>query len=444
MKKVFTGLAAICLILGLVATIQDSDGTFLFVGILLGGFFGFLAWLWRGKSPVKRAGEQASIAVEKVKKEQEEYKRMNKALKMRYWKYRIIGGIVIFFGGWLIVKGYGSALVLSIATVILIVGVAIWMMASPENYNSSTDMGVMIAMDKPRKIEEFYEAFKEVKTPLGSGWLGRFHTMKQEALIFGPNSRGEYIYFWLADGGNIGYIGYSFLKSAIKEKINEPLIPVQEDFGENISDYICYNSDVLMLQKQLKESIEHYLKTSQVLPIRQSQPSEVYTFTENFKLAGQHFELNDKDGNMVYEVDSTVPLINLYIYDNCHNEVFRMTKEIGHALATYRFYYKDQPYGVLEKQFVLVKDKFVMDIADGKLELTEYAGSIGHNFAVTLNGMLLGTIMDNMDININNIVFDNAVIIVYDKEYLALITAMAVMVARELARDEDGGITNRV
>ena len=234
------------------------------------------------------------------------------------------------------------------------------------------------------------------------------------------------------------------MESAIKEKINEPLIPVQEDFGENTADYLCYNSDVLILQQQLKESIEYYLQTSQVLPIKQSQPSEVYTFTEDFKLAGQHFELNDKNGNMIYEIDATMPLINLYIYDDCHNEVFKMTKEIGHALATYRFYYKGQPYGVLEKQFVLVKDKFVMEIADGKLELTEYAGSIGHNFAVTLNGTLLGTIMDNMNINVSNIVFDNAVIIVYDKQYLALITAMAVMVARELARDEEGGITNRI
>jgi len=199
MKKVFTGLAAICLILGLIATIQDSDGTFLFVGILLGGFFGFLAWLWRGKSPVKRAGEQVSEAAKKIKREQEEYEQMNKTLKIRYWKYRIIGLIVTFFGVWLIVKGYGSALVLSVATVILIVGIAICMMASPESYNSSTDMVIMIAMDKSRKIEEFYEAFKEVKTPLGSGWLGRFYTMKQEALVFGPDSRGQYIYFWLTN-----------------------------------------------------------------------------------------------------------------------------------------------------------------------------------------------------------------------------------------------------
>lgn len=154
--------------------------------------------------------------------------------------------------------------------------------------------------------------------------------------------------------------------------------------------------------------------------------------------------MQDKDGVTAYIVDGTMPLINLYIYDTQHNEIFKMTKEIGHALATYRFFYRGEPYGVLEKQFTFVRDRFVMDVKEGRLELVEYAGTMGHNFKVTLNGRLLGAIMDNMDITIRNVVFDNAFLIVYEKEYLALLTAMAVMVTRELARDEDGGLTNRL
>ncbi len=48
-----------------------------------------------------------------------------------------------------------------------------------------------------------------------------------------------------------------------------------------------------------------------------------------------------------------------------------------------------------------------------------------------------------MDITIENVVFDNAFLVVYDRKYLPLMIAMAVMVARELARDGDGGLTNR-
>ena len=51
-----------------------------------------------------------------------------------------------------------------------------------------------------------------------------------------------------------------------------------------------------------------------------------------------------------------MPLINLYIHDTEGNEIFKMTKEIGHALATYRFFYRGEPYGVLEKQFTFVRD----------------------------------------------------------------------------------------
>ena len=64
---------------------------------------------------------------------------------------------------------------------------------------------------------------------------------------------------------------------------------------------------------------------------------------------------------------------------------------------------------------MLVKDKFEMKVKEGKLELTEYAGSIGHNFCVTLNGKTLGTILDNLDLKMENIVFDNAVIIAYEE-----------------------------
>ena len=83
----------------------------------------------------------------------------------------------------------------------------------------------MIAMDCPRKIEEFYEAYKDVRTPLGSAYLVQFYTMKQPALMFGPDKNGDFLYFWLSKDGNIGYLGYSFMTSMIKGKYNDPVFP---------------------------------------------------------------------------------------------------------------------------------------------------------------------------------------------------------------------------
>lgn len=367
----------------------------------------------------------------------EEERKLSSALKIRKWKCRIIGFLICVFSVWICIRWNWDTIAITIATVILIIGIAIIMMGSPEDYNMMTDNGAMIGMDKPRTIEEFYEAFKNVKTPLGSGWLGTFHTSPYTSLIFGPDTSGQFVYFWLNKDGIIGYIGYSFLEETIYERINEPVFYPQDGFCEEVSEYLCYHSDIFLFQSWLKESIENFIEKGQVLPFKESKPSEVYIFSEDFKLTGQHFELCDQDENVIYEIDGTAPLINLYIYDTNHTEIFKLTKEILHALPTYRFYYKGELYGVLEKQFNLIKDHFVMEVKEGKLELIEYAGTIGRNFRVLLNGQILGSIMEDMNLTINNVVFDHSFLIVYEKEYLPLLTAMAVMVSRELARDEE-------
>ena len=369
-----------------------------------------------------RAEERVSIDTKKGSK----YNKSNEKrgggiqLKKRKWKFRIAGGAVTLLGIYLMAVGYGETITLTIATVVLIFGIAIWSMATPESYNSMTDMIAMISMEKPRKIEEFYEAYKNVDTPFGSAWLAKFYTMRQKALVFGPDAKGEYLYFWLTKDGHVGYLGYSFIEDFIKKKLTTPVYPIHEDVAENLADHLSYHSDLMMFQSEL-----------------------IYTFTEDYRLTGQHFDLEDTDGNLVYEIDSTVPLKTFYIYDAMHTEIFRMTKELLHALPTYRFYLYGEPYGVLKKQFALVRDQFSIELPEGKLELREYAGSIGHNYSVKLNGTMIGAIVDNMDLTVGNIMFDNAFLIVYDAKYLPQLTALAVMAARELARDKDGGFSNR-
>ena len=233
------------------------------------------------------------------------------------------------------------------------------------------------------------------------------------------------------------------MEKFIRKQLTKPLIPVPEDVSLSVAGHLSYHSDFLMFQSELKTNLERFVKTGRVEPFMQTKPSQIYTFTEDFKLTGQHFDLEDADGNLVYAIDSTVPLKTFRIYDAAHNEVFRMTKELLHVLPTYRFYLYEEPCGTLQKKFALVKDRFSMELPEGTLELMEYAGSIGHNYRVTLNGKMLGAIMDNMDLTIQNVFFDNAFLIVYDTRYLPQLTALAVMAARELARDKDGALPNR-
>lgn len=110
--------------------------------------------------------------------ENTEKQQLSAPLRARMWEYRIISVIVCAFSFWIASKGNWNKIPVSIATVVLIIGIAIWMLGSPDDYNGSTDICSMIAMDCPRKIEEFYEAYKDVRTPLGSAYLVQFYTMK--------------------------------------------------------------------------------------------------------------------------------------------------------------------------------------------------------------------------------------------------------------------------
>ena len=149
--------------------------------------FGFLAWLFDGKSPVKRTAEQAKNVVKQEQEKFDAYVSYSPAIKRRIWKFRIIGLVLVALAVWLCIAGNWDTIPVSIATVILIIGIAVFNMGSPADYNAMTDGGAMIAMDVPRKIEEFYRAFQNEKTPLGSAYLGKFSTSPYTSLIFGPN-----------------------------------------------------------------------------------------------------------------------------------------------------------------------------------------------------------------------------------------------------------------
>ena len=163
-KKVFLGLTAATILYAIYNVIIDiRDGVFdgltivgLLFLLLVAGVFGFLAWLFDGKSPVKRTAEQAKNVVKQEQEKFDAYVSYSPAIKRRIWKFRIIGLGLVALAVWLSIAGNWDTIPVSIATVILIIGIAVFNMGSPADYNAMTDGGAMIAMDVPRKIEEFH------------------------------------------------------------------------------------------------------------------------------------------------------------------------------------------------------------------------------------------------------------------------------------------------
>ena len=80
------------------------------------------------------------------------------------------------------------------------------------------------------------------------------------------------------------------------------MYPIHEDVAENLADHLSYHSDLMMFQSELKANLEHFVKNGTVQPFQKISASQIYTFTEDYRLTGQHFDLEDTDGNLVYEI----------------------------------------------------------------------------------------------------------------------------------------------
>ena len=214
--------------------------------------------------------------------ENNEKEATKRALIRRKWSYRIVSIIVILISIKICIAGHWEDIPVSFATVVLIIGVAIWMLGSPGDYNVGDNGVIMITMEEPKKIEDIYEAYRKIETPLGSCYLGKITTMKQHALIWGPNSEGEYLYFWLNDSGIVGYLGYSGLDGLISKHINEPDFPIQEASEANKD--VVYPVSIWTVQTQLHDSLKFYAEMGQALPLPDVQPAyeqEIKEFEES-------------------------------------------------------------------------------------------------------------------------------------------------------------------
>jgi len=359
------------------------------------------------------------------------YQGMNDYMKKRFWITHIIGIILMIIGIIVFIPLTNSAIV--IGTIFFVCGLGVYVSIY---LNSYSDLIKMIPVDSETTIEEVFEKFKDYETPLGTPYLAKMRFTKTIEMIYGPDNEGFYLYCYFNKAGRIFYIGETFINT-IKEVVVEstkPYKPIDEE-KNSLKDIVCWDSSIWLLKFNLFDVFSEYFKTGIIPEMKKLPDAKVYTFDEQFNLLGQEFKLHNLNKEVVYNIKGNYPLVSLSVYDPADNsEILKMVKQIDEILPTYNFYRDGKLYSTFHKNASFYKDKFFMEIPEGKIELTENSLTIGNNYTVYLNGEIIGTIMDNMNLTIRNIIFDNSILFVYNEKFTDIITAMAVMAARERVR----------
>ena len=178
--------------------------------------------------------------------------------KVRFFLFRI-GGAALAVGGLVLIIRDS----ITVGTIMLIAGLALWMSASPQSVNrNNTDMK-LLACPENTTVAGIQAAFADMDTPLGRPYLGAIRTISGDAALWGPNADGEYIYLYQTR--NKRYI--RLCSNNIPDWITSehPAAPAETD-GAPL--------DMPNLLADICDLVEAYLKTGTVgtLPRNSAEP----------------------------------------------------------------------------------------------------------------------------------------------------------------------------
>ncbi len=365
---------------------------------------------------------------------------------MKKFLLKFLGVVVIILAIWVMFIGFDTSyetLSIVIGTIVLIFGCVAFMFSSDKAYNDSVSSVKKMTNVRGIKVADFYNAFKNCNSILGAPWLGKIKLVKGNSLIFGPTQNGDFLYLHKMWGSF--FLAYNPIPSWIVGPKNElwRLNGINNNFDLfTDEDLVCYSMISQSAIDDVFASLQKFCETGEIIPFpNEENLGKVYRFDESFKLTGQKFYLTDFDGNPLYEINSTYPLKNFYMTDlKTNTEVFKITKRLLHLLDHYDFYLNGNEYGSFEQKFDVMYDKFELETQDGIFEMKNVNDKIGANYIIKLNGKVIASIAERFNLTAHNIVFDNFVLHIRDDRHLPLITAMAVMAARELRRDRPNAI----
>lgn len=274
-------LPLVCFLVSIICFWQGEklDGAIaaLLLFVVIPVFFISLIWaictairdVYRVKVKGESSPEEVTPAIGKMKRNiretSDELAGMDQNSRKHFFLYYFLGVIGVVLGLAVIVFGF-----IVIGTLILIAGGTMFVLASPRNYNNASDTTKMLSCSKSLTIEELYHAFYKFDTPLGTPYIGRIRFIKSDALIFGPNKSGEYIYLYKNRSGARLYVVENYVESLILEHKTEPLRkPGKGKLGK--SGETGYSAGLTMLMMEIFDKVQFYLETGKVQPAAPSK-----------------------------------------------------------------------------------------------------------------------------------------------------------------------------
>lgn len=428
--KIFSIFMYLLALLG-VGLIAWSDNL-LIPGAFIIFFFGSIGWYqWQ-------LGEHGTGAISSDRK------------KTRSVFQKIFGIILIVLSIIFAVMSEGeNTALIAVAAFILVFGILEYRGSSDKMYNKDTD-GLMRIDSLEVPMEKIYADFKEIDTPLGKPWLTHVSTITdRDCIVWGPAKNGSFVFgYYLAGTFNFSHsesISWIRDKEAAQAHQHEAANTIDPKVKSAVLEDIMIKLCVKMYEQMLRNYGENGQAKWPYPKLTNFFDAKLYVFDASFSWTGSVYHLLDINGNAVYDIEGKIPLTTFRVSDSVTGEeIFKIKKDITKPILNqYEFLYKGEDFGKMKQELDLYHDYFVLESPMGNVVLRSINATVGKNWVVLVNDMIVGTISKKLNLNIRDFVFDNYAVMCYDEEYLPILAGLAIMGEREAVRDdEQNGISN--
>ncbi len=349
----------------------------------------------------------------------------------------ILMGVGMIIGSVVAIHHYDySGKGLGMFTMLLIFGLAMIYYGSSKAFNYAVD-GIKQSEIVATEIPQLWEAFQYVDTPMGTPWLGKVLNVDSDCIIYGPTSAGSFLYGYYLFGT------FTFAESQVKSQLVDAAEAdahtIQVDWDrDDVRMGQLYHLLTRMMPDFYLEMFEEYQLTGMAHckfgQLFTDRTPHVYIFDELFAVVHQKYNLLDLEGNARYYMHGVFPFWNFRMEDvGTGREVVKSKRIIWHIFfPTYDLYINGEKYGRMRWLFRILRTKFRMKTKDGEIMVREMTATIGDQFGVYKNGVLIGTISQKIGLSglgsfVRDMVFDNFVIMTFDEADLPLVASLSVM-----------------
>lgn len=211
----------------------------------------------KGEAPPEDKPTVGAECAAKLKAGHAEFRSLDAAGKRRYIILRVLAVVLIAVSIVLFIKG-----LIIVPTLVIIVGVALWLAASPKSYNAAVSGVKMLSCPAELTVEKLAGDIAALDSPLGTPYLARIKLVPGKSLVFGPDSEGEYLYIYKNAQGAPLYLAANPESAFIEERLTKPLrAPYEPRPGETGEELIIDRPDTDTLLDELTDAVSDWIET---------------------------------------------------------------------------------------------------------------------------------------------------------------------------------------